>query len=165
MSVQVKKQIYYSVPLRRFFLLSVLSFGLYDMYWLFKNWECVRDNEKIKINPLLRAIFAPIFSYSLFKRVNLSLKEIEYRALIPPVILFIVYFSSVVFTNISDGIFPLPSISFLPLLYVQKQINIVHQKSDIEKVDYPVTWPQKILIAMGLIGWFGILLSYVGIWT
>lgn len=153
-------QKYYSISVLRFFVCSVITLGLYDIYWLFKNWECVRDNEKIDINPLIRAFLGFTFSYFLFQRINKALKQIGHMSSIPPLVIFILYTIGWAGMLGSPETLPLLlCLPCLPLLYVQKQINILHEKNGNEVQINPFTWPQIILIILGLLEWVGIALS------
>ena len=57
--------------------LYLLSFGLYGIYWFYKNWQLQQASMDKKIYPLLRAIFSIFFTHSLFKRINQQASELE----------------------------------------------------------------------------------------
>lgn len=58
-------------------LMSICTFGLYDIFWFYKNWVFIQERTGRKIKPLVRAIFAPIFAYSCFKEIKITAKENE----------------------------------------------------------------------------------------
>ena len=55
---------------RKLVILFIATFGLYPVYWFYKNWALYKKNADKKIMPLLRAIFYIFFTHSLFRRVE-----------------------------------------------------------------------------------------------
>lgn len=58
--------VYFSVPLTRLFFASLISFGLYDVYWAYKNWQAVRScGREYNIIPFCRSwLFGIFFHFS-----------------------------------------------------------------------------------------------------
>ncbi len=50
--------------------LYILSFGLYGVYWFYKNWKLQEPKMGKKIYPAWRSIFSIFFTHSLFKRID-----------------------------------------------------------------------------------------------
>ena len=50
--------------------LFIATFGIYTVYWFYKNWDLRKKIEKSKVIPVLRAIFYIFFTYSLFRKVE-----------------------------------------------------------------------------------------------
>ena len=40
---------YFSVPTRKFVALCILTFGIYELYWFFKNWKAIKVQEGKKL--------------------------------------------------------------------------------------------------------------------
>jgi hypothetical protein len=68
----VSPAMYFPVSLLKLAVMSTCTFGFYELYWFYKNWCIVRDREDPHIMPFWRAFFAPIFCYSLLKRVQVT---------------------------------------------------------------------------------------------
>lgn len=49
--------------------MSVFTLGLYEIYWFFKNWQCIQRREKTKIIPAMRGLFAVFYCYPLFRHI------------------------------------------------------------------------------------------------
>lgn len=64
---------YHVVPMWRFLLLSVLTFGAYQMYWFWKNWTRVKRADGSDIWPIPRALFAGFTYFSLLTDLNTQL--------------------------------------------------------------------------------------------
>jgi len=70
---------YFAIPPKRFALFSILTFGIYEIYWFYKNWQAVKKAEGQNISPFWRAIFAVFFCHGLFKKLLESAKAHGYK--------------------------------------------------------------------------------------
>lgn len=61
----VKKQ-----PVWAFCLLSFCSFGLYPVYWFYRNWRFFKELYDMDIYPVWRAVFSVLFAHVLLERIN-----------------------------------------------------------------------------------------------
>ena len=51
-------------------ILSILSFGLYGIWWIYKSWRFFKEKDGLDIMPAARAIFSIFFLYSLFENIQ-----------------------------------------------------------------------------------------------
>ena len=51
-------------------VMYILTFGLYGVYWFYKNWRLQEPYLNKKINPALRSIFYIFFTHSLFRIIK-----------------------------------------------------------------------------------------------
>ncbi len=58
------------VPTARLISMSVLSVGIYQTYWVYKNWRYLCDRDRLAIMPFWRGIFSVFFFYSLLKTIK-----------------------------------------------------------------------------------------------
>ncbi|MDG1942636.1 MAG: tetratricopeptide repeat protein [Halioglobus sp.] len=56
-------------------LMSVCTFGIYELYWFYKNWVLIKERTGESIMPFWRAFFAPLWAYSCFKKIKASADE------------------------------------------------------------------------------------------
>jgi hypothetical protein len=61
---------YHAVPPWRFFVYSLLSFGLYEVYWAYRCWANIKARGRPDIWPLPRAIFLSFTSFGLVTDLN-----------------------------------------------------------------------------------------------
>lgn len=59
---------YISVP--TLILLSILSFGFYEGYWMYRNWRYLQERDNLPIRPFWRVFFAFFFCHDLFRRIH-----------------------------------------------------------------------------------------------
>lgn len=57
-------------PVWLYILLCFVTFGLYNVYWFYKQWRFVKQHDGIDVIPFLRAWFGILFAHSLFDRLN-----------------------------------------------------------------------------------------------
>jgi hypothetical protein len=61
---------YFPVSTLKLVVMSTCTFGIYELYWFYKNWSLIREREKVEMMPFWRACFAHFFCYSLFKKIQ-----------------------------------------------------------------------------------------------
>jgi len=156
---------YFAISPKRLALFSILTLGIYEIYWFYKNWEAVKKFEEQKIYPFWRAIFAVFFCYGLFKKVLESAKSHTYEDSYSPGWLATAYILLLV---VGNGLSKVESYdiglnliwliiaiaTFIPLLSVQKAINFNNGKI---KGDFELrkefSGGEVVLIVVGTI-WF-----------
>lgn len=62
----------------KFIAMSLCTFGIYEVYWSYKNWKVIKDRDQSEILPFWRAVFYALWHYSLLTELN---KTLESRAL------------------------------------------------------------------------------------
>jgi hypothetical protein len=65
-----REPVYFSVGARKLALMSICTGGLYELYWCYRNWQCIKRNDGSDIWPIARALFAPLFGFALAKSVR-----------------------------------------------------------------------------------------------
>ncbi|MBS2213592.1 hypothetical protein KEM09_19445 [Carboxylicivirga mesophila] len=61
---------YLYIPPSRFLLMSIITVGLYETYWMYKNWSYLRQRDNLDIMPVWRAIFGVFFIHSLLSKME-----------------------------------------------------------------------------------------------
>jgi hypothetical protein len=61
---------YFPVSTRKFVALSLLTAGIYELYWFYKCWQYVRARDGRKLRPFWRAFFSPLWLYPLQEDVT-----------------------------------------------------------------------------------------------
>jgi hypothetical protein len=68
------RTMYFQISPMKLILMSTCTFGLYQLYWYYKQWCHVQEQEKSDLMPLVRAIFSHLFCFLLFEKVQASAK-------------------------------------------------------------------------------------------
>jgi hypothetical protein len=65
---------FFAVSLAKLILLSICTFGVYEIYWFYRQWKQIAERDREAISPLARGIFTIFFCYPCFARIR------DYRA-------------------------------------------------------------------------------------
>ena len=80
-SVISPANLFLHIPVARLILLSIASCGLYEAYWIYKNWRFIKERQGLNIRPFWRGIFGIFFCHSLLKKIHV---DNEARAVLEP---------------------------------------------------------------------------------
>lgn len=61
---------FFPVATHKFIVLSICTFGFYELYWCYQNWKRLKAASGENLRPFWRALFAPLWNFSLFKRIR-----------------------------------------------------------------------------------------------
>jgi hypothetical protein len=61
---------YFAVSTTKFVVMSMCTLSFYMIYWFYSHWRIIKDREGSDIFPVMRAIFAVFFVYSLFTNIR-----------------------------------------------------------------------------------------------
>lgn len=67
------------ISVGKFFLLSLLTLGMYQVYWGWKNWEILKRVKGLNVSPGIRGFFIVFTSFSLFKEILALAKDHSYK--------------------------------------------------------------------------------------
>ncbi|MFI8009777.1 hypothetical protein [Acinetobacter sp. ABJ_C4_1] len=149
------------ISVNKFIFLSFISFGLYQIWWIFKAWRFFLIKDKLNIMPAARAVFSIFFLYSLFNRIKNYAKEQGYINDFSSGWMYLAYLITTLLVylpdpywliSLCDIIFLIPA--FKALNYAQKQIV-----TTIEQEKFNTS--QIILIIIGSIMWLLIFIGFV----
>src|SRR6516162_4961803 len=62
--------IFHAVSAKKYLLLSVTSFGLYELYWMYKNWKYECKAFGRHVSPFWRTVFGVIYVYPLLGEIR-----------------------------------------------------------------------------------------------
>ncbi|MCB6181947.1 hypothetical protein LIN78_00055 [Leeia sp. TBRC 13508] len=63
---------FYAISTFKLLVMYICTLGFYEVYWFYKQWEMIKQQEKSSVIPILRSIFGILFSYPLFRRIQLA---------------------------------------------------------------------------------------------
>ncbi|MGY2170268.1 hypothetical protein [Pseudomonas gingeri] len=64
---------FYVVSRTKFFVLFILSLGLYQIYWSYKNWSLYKRAANLDVWPVARGLFPIFFVHALYRNVDKSI--------------------------------------------------------------------------------------------
>ena len=93
---------YFPVSEGKLITLYILSFGLYGVYWFYRNWTLQQARMDKKIFPVLRAIFSIFFTHSLFRQINKSAEHLDEEHKFNANLMATLFVAAVVISNVLD---------------------------------------------------------------
>ena len=79
--IGLPEPLFLHISVARLILLSIASFGIYEAYWVYKNWKYINERGRLGIRPFWRGVFSLFFCHSLLRRIQ---EDNDARALIEP---------------------------------------------------------------------------------
>ena len=64
------ESIFLYIPIARLVFMSLISLGIYEAYWIYRNWRYLKERDTLKIRPFWRGIFGVFFIYSILKEIK-----------------------------------------------------------------------------------------------
>jgi hypothetical protein len=111
------------LAIHKLVLLSLCTLGVYELFWFYRNWNRVRERTGRSLSPFWRALFAPIWSYSLFDEVAEQARAAQVHVGWSPMVHALAFFLLGAFWRLPQPWSLLSLFSFLPLIPAQQTIN------------------------------------------
>ena len=177
-SMQSPEPLFLRIPITRLIILSIVSFGLFEAYWIYKNWRYLDERDRLNIHPFWRGIFGIFFCHSLMRRIHKD--EITRSVEIPTfsasglatgwVVLAIIAYV-IGWLPVSYVINWLPSgtgstlkafiPSFLCLVPAQSYINSVEKKRNPDHRFYGWSFGHVVCLVYGIFAWAFLLVRII----
>lgn len=149
------------ISLNKFILLSIISFGGYPIWWMYKTWNFFKQKEKSDIMPVARTIFCIFFLNTLFNKILEFAKENGYSYSYSSSTLFACFFIGKYLSLLPDPMWLLSIFSFIFIIPPFNALNFAKKNSTniivIEQSGFNIK--QIVLIVLGTIFWGLVLLG------
>ena len=150
-----------TMSLKRFIFLSILSFGLYPIWWIFEAWRFFMQKDKLDIMPAMRTILAYFFIYSLFNKIQTYAERQGYSHKNSPLMMCIGFIVSSLLSSLPDPYWLISLFNFVFLIPAFQALNYAKLNSQgfhtVQMKKFSL--PQKLLIAFGIVFWILILMA------
>jgi hypothetical protein len=117
---------YFEVSIRKFVVMSIVTWGIYPLYWAYEQWVRIANRNREGLSPIWRTIFSPLWNFSLFRRI----KEEAIRRGVPvhwdATMLAVIYFLFGPLWRLPDPWWVVSLLTFAPILPVVQQVIRVH---------------------------------------
>lgn len=127
--VKVANSHYFSVSTNKLIIMSICTFGIYEIYWFYKNWKHIKEVESSKIMPFWRAIFAPLWIYYLYKDIKEKSDTMNLNAELSPGVLAIIYLALSVAAKMPDPYWLISLISFTVLIPANNILTMINHRA------------------------------------
>ena len=124
---------YFPISAFKLVLMSVITFGIYELYWFYKNWKYVKQRDESEIWPFWRAVFSVFWFFPLIKDIDDHTKGGGSEPGIALGLLALGYFLlNGAGVRLPDPYWLISDLTVLCLLPIALQINRVNQASRAE---------------------------------
>ena len=118
---------YFPVSPVKLVVMSTCTLGIYELYWYYKNWCAIKERDEPEIMPFWRAFFAPLFCYSLFRKIQATAESQQIQGSIEPGPLALGWFVFTVLAKLPDPYWLASFLAVAFLLPVQATVNEVNR--------------------------------------
>jgi hypothetical protein len=113
----------FAVPVHKFVVMTVCTFGIYQFYWAYFNWKGLNKRYSLNASPFWRAAFSGLWNFELFAKIRDAAKVEGVAVNWAPPLLAIAYLLFSASWQLPEPWWLLSQVSFLPLLPVIMTIN------------------------------------------
>jgi hypothetical protein len=155
--------LFLSISAGRLILMSIATFGIYRMYWMYRNWRYLKDRQVLECRPFWRALFGVFFVFSLFKLIRAArvpgAREVASFSAGGLATGFIVLcvLERVMSRSDNSGVTVLATLlSFASVLFivpVQNYVNRLHDEMSPKPEPYPFSTGHIVCVVLGVLVW------------
>ncbi len=163
------KPMFLYIPTARLIVLSMVTAGIFERYWIYRNWRFLKERDHLQIRPFWRALFAIFFVGGLLHaikndRKTNQIRHAEFNAgslaigwVLLAIASYVLNRSGNVKVNGIGMLIALPSVFFL--LPAQKYINAVNEALTPRPDSIGWTVGQLVCLVIGIICWLVLLVG------
>lgn len=145
----------YCVSKKNLILLSICSYGLYTLYWIYKSWNKIHEDTDEDFSPAIRTWLFPIYNFYLFNHIK---KESENEGI---AIRYNIVFLSILYLFLFSGwyaymIFPSVIFTFVAIMPLNNSCILLNEKNKIFDdviVNSTLCYLGGALVILSLVGW------------
>ena len=114
---------FFPVSRLKLFVMSLVTFGLYELFWFYKNWQLFKAKTGDEISPFWRTFFCGIWCYFLFKEIKSLAKSRRVYANYSPFLLTVAWIVLRLCYRLPDPYWLVTCLSVIALFQVQEIVN------------------------------------------
>ncbi|MCF7749609.1 hypothetical protein KQ945_02540 [Bacillus subtilis subsp. subtilis] len=143
---------YYSPPTLKLASLSLVTLGLYPLYWFWQNWRAIKRETGGTQWPWARAVFAPLWSFLCFSDLRDIAVSRRRDLAFAPGLLAAVYFLLNLAGRLPGALTLLSLFTFVPILPINSLLRRYHREEgvDTRRMDRFGVWHILLLVFGGL---------------
>lgn len=152
------------ISIEKFIILSILTFGLYEMWWIYKAWLFFKQKENDDTIPAARAIFNIVFLYQLLRKILDFAYETGYDKEYPCGALYACFILTNFLSGLPQPFFLISLATFIFLLPPFRAFNYaIRNMPGVRITEQPNFSLRHIfLIIFGLFLWSSLYMSMTG---
>jgi hypothetical protein len=117
---------FFAVSLVKLSVLSVLTCGVYQYYWLYQQWQAIKRRERADISPFWRTFFSIVYLLPLLRSIRTAAARASVQARFSPALLFVAFNALSLLGLVPHAVWLVSLLSFVPLVVAQRAANAVN---------------------------------------
>lgn len=147
---------------KKLIVMSLCTFGIYEIFWFYKNWKFLKEKHNLKVSPFARAVFSIFYCHSFFKIVKEYSKQHQIQSDYKPATLTAGFILLNILYKLPDPFGLVSFLSFIPLLPVQKTINVLKDTLVPEaEINSKFSGWNIVGIIFGVLWWAAMILGFL----
>jgi hypothetical protein len=119
---------FFEVGVAKFVAMSLVTFGIYDLYWAYQQWTRIKTRTGENLSPFWRAVFGPLWGSSLLTQLQKDASTHGINATWSAVPLGILYLAINITWRLPDPWWLISLLAFLPLVPAVRTIASTHDR-------------------------------------
>jgi hypothetical protein len=119
---------WFAVGTTKLVVMSLVTFGLYEVYWFYRQWKSVRARTTDTVHPVLGALFSGLSSFWLFARARDAADEAGVAVGWSGGAMATAYLLLSLLWRLPDPYWLACFLSIVPLAFVQSAIHAVNER-------------------------------------
>lgn len=119
----------FPVAIWKLVLMSLATFGIYEIFWGYKHWKALQPQLNDEIWPFWRGFFGVFFFYPLAKEINREGDARRFADHLPAGALAILFFLLTITWRLPDPYGLIAFLSVFPLAVAQERANAINAKA------------------------------------
>jgi hypothetical protein len=152
----------FPVGTTKFIVLSICTLGLYEAFWCYQSWKRIRRETGEELSPFWRAVFAPLWGFSLFPHITRVAAKRHIPVMWSDTTIAVWYLLLSASWRLPDPWWLISVATFVPFLPVLKTVREVNAKAPAAEGDNAsfsganIAWVVigGVLVVMAVIGSF-----------
>ena len=117
-------------------VMSIATFGVYSVYWMFRNWRAEQARSGDHLSPIARSVFAVLFFHSFASRVADRAQAGGIAPQYSPALLTVLFIGLSLSARLPDPWWVLSLGAVTPLLPVQRALQAIDDANGIDARHY-----------------------------
>jgi len=151
------------ISLNKFIILTIITLGLYGLWWNYKSWRFFQQKEQVDMLPAFRALFSILFLIPLLNRIQKFAHAEGYDESYSSVLLFIGFFIVQLLVYLPDPYWLISLLNVAFLVPAFNALNYAKRNSPNIKIQEQESFNarQVVLIVIGSIFWFLLIVGFI----
>lgn len=143
------------ISLNKFLLLSFLTLGLYELWWIYKAWRFFKQRNNLDIMPAARAVFSIFYLYTLLETIQSYARRNGYEKDYPSAGLFGGFIISNMLSRLPEPYWIVSAFSFVFLIQPFEALNYakLHANECLVTEQKNFSPRQLVLMGIGIFMW------------